>query len=207
VRIRRPLLGLAGLRVVAGIIAIPLAPFLYEEHFVALVLLRPTKEVFLLGGLLVDEGDVNLAVLVLAALPFLLGGVWLFYGLGLGYRKEINSADLPGVAGRLLPPKRIKKLGRAVEDGGPRLVFLGRLASFPSSLVGAAAGTGAMATVLFLIADGLGAVTSMAMAIGAGMLLEEAYENAGPWFTALGVVALGAIVWMLGRRLRSQGGW
>jgi membrane protein DedA with SNARE-associated domain len=190
---------------VVAVIAIPLAPFLYREHAVVLVLLRPTKEVFLLMGFLAKEGDVGLGAVVVSALPVLVGGVWLFYGLGRGFREEIGRAELPGPLGRLLPPKRIRRLGEAVDDGGPRLVFLGRFAAFPSSLVAAAAGAGAMEAAPFLWADGLGALASMSAALGAGFVLGEAYDEAGPWLTAVGVVALAAMATALGRRLQATG--
>lgn len=189
----------------ASLVAIPLAPFLYEEHFVLLVLLRPTKDVFLAGGFLVERGDVALAPIVLAALPLLVGGVWLFHALGRGFRDEIERAELPWVAGRLLPPKRIKAVGDAVEDGGPRLVYLGRLAAFPSTLVAAAAGTGRMDLRGFLVGDGLGGLTSMALSLTLGYLLGEAYDTAGPWLTGVGVIALAAMAIVIGRRLRSTG--
>ena len=189
----------------ASLVAIPLAPFLYEEHFVLLVLLRPTKDVFLAGGFLVERGDVALAPIVLAALPLLVGGVWLFHALGRGFRDEIERAELPWVAGRLLPPKRIKAVGDAVEDGGPRLVYLGRLAAFPSTLVAAAAGTGRMDLRGFLVGDGLGGLTSMVLSLTLGYLLGEAYDTAGPWLTGVGVIALAAMAIVIGRRLRSTG--
>ena len=44
-RFRGVLLWAAALRVALGIVAIPLAPFLYKRHFLVLVLLRPTKEI------------------------------------------------------------------------------------------------------------------------------------------------------------------
>ena len=189
----------------AALVAIPLAPVLYEEHFVLLVLLRPTKDVFLAGGFLVERGDVAPAPIVLAALPLLVGGVWLFHALGRGFRDEIERADLPWIAGRLLPPERIKAIGDAVEDGGPRLVYLGRLAAFPSTLVAAAAGTGRMDVRSFLVADGLGGLTSMALSLTLGYLLGEAYDTAGPWLTAVGVAALAAMAIVIGRRLRTTG--
>lgn len=170
-----------------------------------LVLLRPTKDVFLAGGFLVERGDVALAPIVAAALPLLIGGVWLFHALGRGFRDEIESADLPWIAGRLLPPKRIKAIGDAVEEGGPRLVYLGRLAAFPSTLVAAAAGTGRMDVRRFLLADGLGGLTSMVLSLTLGYLLGEAYDTAGPWLTGVGVVALAAMAIVIGRRLRTTG--
>ena len=44
------------------------------------------------------------------------------------------------------------------------------------------------------MADGIGAPLSVGLAFGAGLLLGEAYEEAGPWLTVVGVAALGAVV-------------
>jgi membrane protein DedA with SNARE-associated domain len=203
-RWKAPLLVLAAVRGILGIVAIPLAPFLYREHAAVLVLLRPTKDVFLFAGFLIAAHRVAPPVVVVAALPILLGGVWLFYGLGRAFEDEIHHADLPGLAGRLLPTKRIRTLTGAVDDGGPRLVALGRFASFPSSLVAAAAGAGTMEGRRFFLADALGAVGSMALALAAGYFLGEARDQAGPWFTGLGVAALAAMAVLLGRRLKAQ---
>jgi membrane protein DedA with SNARE-associated domain len=82
-----------GLAVVRGVLAagaLLLAPWLYREHVAALVLLRPTKEVFLFAGFTTRHGDVFLPVVVLAALPLLLGGVWIFFGLGRAYQRELE---------------------------------------------------------------------------------------------------------------------
>ena len=81
VNLRWSLVGLAATRGVVAGAAVLLAPWLYREHAAVLVLMRPTKEVFLFGGFLAQRGDVGLPVLVLAALPILLGGVWIFFGL------------------------------------------------------------------------------------------------------------------------------
>ncbi|HEY1281565.1 MAG TPA: hypothetical protein VGF22_17935, partial [Acidimicrobiales bacterium] len=132
------MLGLVVARVVLALVAIPLAPFLYRKHAVVLVLLRPTKDVLLLMGFLLRKGDVALPPVVAAAIPLLVFGVWLFFFLGKAYAKEINNADLPGIAGRLLPADRIGRLSESVSDQGLKLVFLGRLAAFPSTLVAAA---------------------------------------------------------------------
>jgi membrane protein DedA with SNARE-associated domain len=189
-------------RAVLAVVAIPLAPFLYREHFALLVLLRPTKEVLLAGGFLVRRQDVSLPVIVLAALPLLIGGVWQFFFLGRAFADEIRSGEnLPKLAQRLLPPKRVKQLCGALEDQGTRLVFLGRLATFPSSLLGTAAGASEMEAKRFLPADGLGAVVSIAEVVGAGFLLGEAYKSAGPWLTGVGVAVLLVMLFVFGRSL------
>jgi membrane protein DedA with SNARE-associated domain len=141
-------------------------------------------------------------VLVASALPTLLLGVWIFFGLGRAYGQQLCEDELPGVAGRILPKERIDALRDVLEDRGPAMVFLARLAAFPSSLLAAAAGSSGMAWAPFLLADTAGALTSMAALLGAGYLLGETYDEAGPWVTVVGVVVLGTLMYLLGRELK-----
>ena len=195
----------AAVRAVLAVIAIPLAPALYRDHPAVLVFLRPTKEVFLFAGFSIRQGHAWLPVIVLAALPLLLGGVWIFYGLGRLYGDDLAHADLPGVAGRLLPKKRIDQMRDVLEERGPRVVFLGRLAAFPSALMAAAAGASEVPWREFVVADTAGALLSMSALLGAGYLLGEAYDDAGPWVTVVGAVVLAALLFWLGRSLTRSG--
>jgi membrane protein DedA with SNARE-associated domain len=204
-RHRRLLLGLVAGRLGLAAIAVPLAPFLYREHVVILVLLRPTKEVLLLAGFVLKRGDASLPAVVVAALPILVGGVWLFFALGRAYGEELVDTKRRGLSRRLLPPGRIRQLRGAVSDEGPRLVFLARLAAFPSSLVAAAAGGAEQPTRAFVLADSAGALLSMVILLAAGFGLGEAYDDAGPWVAAAGVAVLGAAVVLLGRSLKQAG--
>jgi membrane protein DedA with SNARE-associated domain len=200
---RRALLGAAVLRGVLAGVAVLLVPWLYREHAAGLVLLRPTKEVFLFEGFLVRKGDVALPVVVLAALPLLLAGVWVFFGLGRAYASELSEAELPGLAGRVMPKERIEQLQDVLERKGMRVVFVGRLAAFPSSLMAAAAGSSGVSWRAFVVADTAGALASLGMALGLGYALGEAYEDAGPWLTAVGVAALVVLAVVVGRALMS----
>lgn len=182
-----------------SIVAIPLAPFLYREHAAVLVLLRPTKETLLFAGFAAHRGDLWLPVAVVAALPILLLGVWQFFALGHFYADDLADNDLPGIAGRLLPRERIAKLQAALEQKGDRVVFLGRMAAMPSSLIAAAAGAAGLDAKRFLIVDLAGALCSLALMVGLGWLLENAYEAAGPWLTVVGVLALAAVAITIGR--------
>jgi len=202
---RNLIVGLTGLRVVAELAAIPLAPALYEDHVAVLVGLRPTKEVFLFGGYQVREGNAWLPVLLLVAIPLLLGGVWLFYALGRAYSKELSDAELPGVAGRLLPKERIDKMQQVLEEKGSRVVFFGRLAAFPSTLMAAAAGASGVPFKEFAIADTAGAILSMCALFGIGYGLGQAYDSAGPWITGVGVLIIAALLVVLGRSLTRSG--
>jgi membrane protein DedA with SNARE-associated domain len=133
--------------------------------------------------------------------------VWQFFALGRAYAGEIQAGEgLPRVAGRILPTARIKELCAALDERGSRLVFLGRLATFPSSLLAAAAGASGMASRAFLPADLGGAVLGIAEVLVAGYVLGEAYQEAGPWLTGVGVVALLGMLFVLGRALKGSGG-
>lgn len=197
-------LSLAGARTAMAGGAVLIAPWLYREHAAVLVFLRPTKEVFLFAGFLVKRGDASLLAVVAAALPLYLAGVWLFFGLGRAYAAELEEAELPGVAGRLLPKRRLDKLRDVLEERGIRVVFLGRLAAFPSTLTAAAAGSTGLPARDFLLADTAGALVSLAVLLALGAAMDEAYEEAGPWITGAGVLilAVGAVV--LGRVLSSS---
>jgi membrane protein DedA with SNARE-associated domain len=196
---------LAGVRTILGIVAIPLAPALYEDHFVLLVLLRPTKEVLLAGGFLLRRHEVALPVLLAAAIPLAIFGVWHFYFLGRAYSKEIRSGKgLPNWASKILPPKRIKALSDILDKKGTRVVFLGRLAAFPSALMAAAAGASDMSRREFLVADGLGGLLSIAEVLIAGYAFGAAYKRAGPWLTGVGIAALAVLLVLMGRWLRRQ---
>jgi membrane protein DedA with SNARE-associated domain len=182
-RWRTPLTVLLGLRAVLGLVAIPLAPVLYEDHFVVLVLIRPTKEVLLAGGFLVRQGDVNVLSLLVATIPMLFVGVWLFFALGRGYRKEIAAGDVPGLGGRVLPMKRVGAIRKVLDKKGVKLVVLGRLAAAPSTLFAATAGASRMSGRRFLVADGTGAVLRI---------------------TVAGVAVLLGLLWTFGRYLRRE---
>jgi membrane protein DedA with SNARE-associated domain len=86
-----------------------------------------------------------------------------------------------------------------------RVVFLGRLAAFPSALMAAAAGSSGVSWRAFVVADTAGALVSLTMALGLGYVLGEAYEDAGIWLTAAGVAVLVVLAVMVGRALVSTG--
>ena len=187
-RLRHTWLVLAIVRAAVGIIAIPLAPLLYEDHFVVLVLMRPTKE-----------------VLLAAAVPLAIFGVWQFYYLGRQYAGQIRSGDMPWLMKRILRPDRVKTMQKLLKRKGMKLVVLGRLAVFPSSVVAAAAGSGDIPSRQFLPADLAGGLLSIVEVVGAGYALGYAYKNAGPWITVAGAAALIAIGVIVARALKREG--
>lgn len=201
---RRILLALGGLRISVAVIAIPLVPLWFKDHFLLLVFMRPTKELFLAGGFLVKRGDIDLILLCLAAIPLSIFGAWIFYFLGRSYAKEIDSGNLPELAQKILDPEKIKRFEKALEDKGTKLIFLGRLAVMSSAAVAAAAGTVALSPKKFFPVDLAGGLVSIAYTVTAGYFLGEAYEKAGPWLTGVGVVAFLAFAYILGRALKER---
>lgn len=192
-------LWLAVVRVLIGLAAIPLAPFLYREHFIVLVLMRPTKEVLLAAGFLIRAGDVQLLEVLGASIPLMILGVWQFFYLGRRYCEEIDKGEVPGLGRRVLDPDKITKLQKVLDAKGSRLVFLGRLAAFSSATVAAAAGACNMRSREFLPYDAAGAIASAGLSLGAGYLAGDAYESVGPWLTAIAVAALVGAAVLLGR--------
>ena len=201
---RRILLALAGLRIAVAVIAIPLVPLLFKDNFLLLVFMRPTKELFLAGGFLAKRGDVNLVLLCLAAIPLSIFGAWIFYFLGRSYAREIDKGKLPNLAQRILDPEKIKRFEKALDDKGPKLIFLGRLAVMSSAAVAAAAGAANMDPKKFFPVDLAGGLVSIAYTVTAGYFLGEAYEKAGPWLTGVGVVAFVGFAYILGRALKDD---
>jgi membrane protein DedA with SNARE-associated domain len=191
---KRWLLAVAALRVVAGVVALVLAPFLYQHHFLALVLLRPSAGVLLTGSVLARHGDLSLVTMIAAAIPLQLVAVWLYFLLGEAWRKEIEADDeLPFVAARLLPPRRIRRLQQALRDRGTRFVVLARFAVFPEGALAAAAGASDMELRPFLVADGGALAAELALVVGAGYGLGVAADRAGPWLAFAGAAALVAL--------------
>jgi membrane protein DedA with SNARE-associated domain len=80
------------------------------------------------------------------------------------------------------------------------------MAAMPSTVVAAAAGASGVGLRRFLLVDGLGAATSLALMLGLGWMLDDAYQAAGPWLTALGVAALAAAAVIIGRSLSHGSG-
>jgi membrane protein DedA with SNARE-associated domain len=205
-RVRTPLLVLAGVRAALGIIAIPLAPFLYREHYVVLVLLRPTKDVLLFGGFLIRDGRVGLLPVLLASVPLAVGGVWHFYALGRAFAPELEDGkSLPRWARRVLPPKRIRAMRALLDENRRVVILLGRISVFPSSVLAAAAGAADLSAGEFLPLDAIGAVLSIAEVLGMGYVLGSAYESGSRAVTVIGVVALVGGLVALGRWVRARG--
>lgn len=181
---------LAAVRAVLAIVAIPLAPFLYKEHFLVLVLLRPTKEVLLAGGYLAAKGDVHLLQIAGAAIPLAILAVWHSFALGRLHHTEIKNGDLPWLANTILKPDKVRRVQKVLRRRGSSLVFLGRLAAFPSTVIGLAAGASKMQTRTFLAVDAAGGFLALSGVLALGYVAHGASSRAQIIALIGGVVAL-----------------
>jgi membrane protein DedA with SNARE-associated domain len=200
-RARTVLLWLAGLRVALALLAVPIAPLVYRDNFLLLVLIRPSKEVLLAAGFLFRQDELPLWAIVLAALPLHVLGIWQFFYLGRAFAPEIRAHALKPPASRLLPQKRIDKLDHLLEHKGDRLVFLGRLAAFPAIFLAAAAGSSRADERRFLLHDGAGALLGLAELLALGYLLGAAYAREGTTFALLGAGIVLVVLAVFGRLL------
>ena len=182
---------LAVLRYLIPIAALPLVPRLIPDQIGFLTLLRPGKEIILLaGGTTRTDSTPGILITFLAYLPLMVGGVWVFYGVGRAYGDDLAAGEGPAWLQRAIPPERFELARRVLTKRGPAVAFIGRVAALPPTIVAAAAGTSDVNTTRFILADLAGAIVSFGMIFGAGMALGEAYESGGPWLTGGGILAL-----------------
>ena len=206
-RLKTALIWLAGARVLLSIAAILSAKWLYKEHFIWLVVMRPTKEVMLAGAFLARrrEDPALLLQIALATIPLSILGVWHFYYLGRLNSRELAEGSLPGPAKRMFPKNKFNRLQRVLKKKGQRVVFLGRLAAFPSSMLAAAAGSSEVRLRRFVRADLLGAAAAMVEVMGIGYLLGHIFKPDHPqtsWIlTGVGVATLFILMFIIGRQL------
>ncbi|MFA9432704.1 DedA family protein [Egicoccus sp. AB-alg2] len=203
--LRRLLLTLAVLRFAIPIAMLPLIPVMLGERFLLLLALRPGKELLLLGGGRARiSGDPAILELWLAAFPFLVAAVWVFFALGRLYREALRTGDGPAWLHRAVPADRLALADRILAKRGPAIAVLGRIATIPPTVLAAAAGASDVPARRYLAADFVGAVAGFGTAVGAGYVLGRAYEDGGPWLTGAGVAFVVVLVLLLTRWIQRE---
>jgi membrane-associated protein len=187
--VRRVALVLAVLRFVVPLAVIPFAAALIPQDVPLLLLLRPGREVLLLGGgLSRTVGDPTVLLLFAAYLPFMTVGVWAFYLVGRAYGPDLRAGIGPRWLSRPLPQHRLVLASRVLTRRGPLIAVIGRLAGIPPTLLAAAAGASDVDSRRYLVADLLGMVVTFAVGVGVGFGLGSAWEQGGPWLAGAGFV-------------------
>lgn len=200
--VQRVVLGLAIARYVIPIAALPLLTRLLrgdvaDREYALIVALRPGREVMLgAGAQLLRLGRPSPVLLFVAAFPFFVAAVWVFFLLGRVHRAALRTGDGPAWLHRMVPPEKLDIAQRALVRRGPVVAFIGRVGGLPPTLLAAAAGVTDVRPLRYLAADAAGAVVVFALTVGVGYGLGEAYQRSGWVFTVVAVVVvLGMSSW------------
>jgi membrane protein DedA with SNARE-associated domain len=194
--VARVVLWLAVARYLVPIAAIPLLARLLrgdvsDGEYALTIALRPGREVMLgAGAQLLRLGRPSPLLLFLAAFPFFVAAVWVFFLLGRVHRASLRAGTGPAWLQRIAPPEKLEVGQRALASRGPIVAFVARIGGLPPTLLAAAAGVSDVRPGRYLAADAVGAVVVFALTVGIGYGLGETYERSGWWFTAgaIGVV-------------------
>lgn len=193
------------LRLVVPIAVVPFAPALIPDHVPLLLLLRPGKEIVLLGaGLSRTAGEPSLLLMLLAYLPLMTLGIWVYYVIGRAYGPELRAGEGPEWLQRTIPHDKLVVASRVLTRRGPTIAILGRIAGLPASAVAAAAGASDVHSVRYFAADLAGAVITFSLTAAIGYALGDAYERGGPWLTGAGLVLFVVLATVMARWMQRE---
>lgn len=168
----------------------------------------PSEVILPLGGFRAQAGVMNPVAVWVAATIGALAGALLLYALGawLGYERVHRLA---GRRWFLLSSQKDLDKGRELFDrhGGP-IVLAGRCIPLVRSLVSIPAGIAGMPLLRFTLLSALGSAVWNAIFVGLGWYMGERWElierYTGPLSTAVVVIAVAALGWLVVRRLRTR---
>lgn len=168
----------------------------------------PSEVILPLGGFRAQAGAMNPIAVWVAATIGAVAGALVLYAVGawLGYDRVHRLA---GRRWFLLSSQKDLDRGRALFDrhGSPIVVF-GRCVPLVRSLVSIPAGIAGMPLVRFTLLSALGSGVWNALFVGLGWYLADRWEVVGrymgPLSTAVVVIAVAALAWLVVRRLRSR---
>jgi membrane protein DedA with SNARE-associated domain len=170
----------------------------------------PSEVILPLAGFLAGQGRFWLPAAVLAATLGSLAGALVLYAVG-HYFGEDRIRRLVRRYGKWFTVSE-RDLDRAegwFDRHGGAVVFFGRLVPIIRSLVSIPAGVRRMPLGRFLLYTALGSTLWNGALIGAGWLLGDNWEAAGPYVEALQYVVIAAVaaavVWFLFRRVIGNG--
>lgn len=168
----------------------------------------PSEVILPLGGFRAQAGVMNPVAVWGAATIGAVAGALVLYALGawLGYERVHRLA---GYRWFLLSSQKDLDRGRALFDRhGSVIVLIGRCVPLVRSLVSIPAGISGMPLMRFSLLSALGSGVWNALFVGLGWFLGDRWEvieqYMGPISTAVLVVAVIAIGWLVVRRLRGR---
>lgn len=166
----------------------------------------PSEVILPLGGFRAQAGVMNPVAVWVAATIGALAGALLLCAVGawLGYERVHRLA---GRRWFLLSSQKDLDKGRELFDRhGGSIVLLGRCVPLVRSLVSIPAGIAGMPLMRFALLSALGSGVWNALFVGLGWYMGERWELVeqymGPLSTAVVVVSVAALAWLVVRRLR-----
>jgi len=166
----------------------------------------PSEVILPLSGFLAGQGRFWLPAVVLAATVGSVVGALILYAVGHLFG-EARIRRLVRRYGKWLgvAEKDVDRANAWFDRYGPAVVFFGRLVPIIRSLVSIPAGVRRMALGPFLLYTAVGSGLWNLILIGAGWLLGDNWEAAGPYVEVFQylvlAVAVVAVLWFLSRRL------
>ncbi len=168
----------------------------------------PSEVILPLGGFRAQAGALSPVAVWIAATIGALAGALLLYAVGawLGYDRVHRLAARRWF---LLSSQKDLDRGRELFDrhGGPIILF-GRCVPLVRSLVSIPAGIAGMPLMRFTLLSALGSGVWNAIFVGLGWYMGERWElierYTGPLSTAVVAIAVGALGWLVVRRLRTR---
>lgn len=168
----------------------------------------PSEVILPLGGFRAQAGVMHPVAVWIAATIGALAGALLLYAVGAWFGYE-RCHRLAGRRWFLLSSQKDLDKGRELFDRhGGAIVLVGRCVPLVRSLVSIPAGIAGMPLMRFTLLSALGSGVWNAIFVGLGWYMGERWElieqYMGPLSTAVVVIAVVALGWLVVRRLRSR---
>jgi membrane protein DedA with SNARE-associated domain len=138
----------------------------------------PSELIMPLAGYAANEGDLNLALVILAGSIGSIAGtlVWYYIGVFLSFDRVHRFAKTHG-RWLTLKPRDVTRARKWFQEHGARVVFFGRLVPAVRTLISLPAGITAMALPKFLAYTAAGTVVWTGVLAGAGYVLGSQHEQ------------------------------
>jgi membrane protein DedA with SNARE-associated domain len=187
-----------------------IASFMEKGGYLAVALLMflenlfppiPSELIMPLAGYTAEQGDLNVALVIIAGSAGSLAGAVFWYGVA----RWLGLERLKRFAGRhgrwlTLSPDDIDKADAWFDRHGGKAVCVGRVVPTVRTLISVPAGLSGMTIGRFLVFTSIGTVAWTSILAGAGWMLGSGYEKVGAWINPASNVIVGLILaWYLYR--------
>ncbi len=155
----------------------------------------PSELIMPLAGYAAHQGDMNLALVVLAGSAGSLAGALFWYGIGVWFGCE-RLRRFAARHGRwlTLSPEDVDRVDAWFDRHGAKVVFFGRLVPAVRTLISVPAGLSGMRFGKFIAYTGAGTVLWTSLLAAAGWMLGTGYERVGAYVDPVSNVIVGTVL-------------